>query len=243
MKGADLDIQNKNGDTALIRACEYGHLEVVKLLIENGAELNMQEEGDGDTALILACRRGHLEIAKLLIKKGADIHKQDKRGNTALILAVKNNNIETCKVLLSHIIILPSLKRGENEFSAPFFLLILNKVNSKIPKDIKKLLALYLELPQSVHFLTNIGCPALVKQVFLSRIDEIVEYTIEKLTPMMVTAREKTQNQELKELLNPELYKVNFGQNLRENIKNTIEENNLHLFVKRASDNSTKDKS
>ena len=51
----------------LLWASMEGHLEVVRLLIENGADVSVKD----DVALRLASRYGHLEVAKLLIENGA----------------------------------------------------------------------------------------------------------------------------------------------------------------------------
>ena len=48
----------------LCRACEGGNMEIVKLMIEKGANA-------WDRGLIWACDRGHMEIVKLMIEKGA----------------------------------------------------------------------------------------------------------------------------------------------------------------------------
>jgi serine/threonine-protein phosphatase 6 regulatory ankyrin repeat subunit B len=96
-KGASLDIQNTNGNTALIRASSYGHTEIVEILIQKGAKLDIQDINFYNTALMFASYRGHTEIVRLLVKKGADIYIEDKRGKTALDYA-KNNEIK--KILL-----------------------------------------------------------------------------------------------------------------------------------------------
>ena len=51
----------------LLWASENGYLEVVKLLIENGADVSAKD----NYALRWASRYGHLEVAKLLIENGA----------------------------------------------------------------------------------------------------------------------------------------------------------------------------
>ena len=48
-------------------ASENGHTEVVKLLLDTGADVNAQN-ADGETALIIASRYGNKEIAELLKK-------------------------------------------------------------------------------------------------------------------------------------------------------------------------------
>ena len=54
---------------ALRTASCYGHLEIVKYLIENGADVH----SFNDQALRYASGYGHLEIVKYLIENGADI--------------------------------------------------------------------------------------------------------------------------------------------------------------------------
>ena len=73
------DWETLGGYTALMAASEMGHIDIVKLLIEAGANVNaMTEEGTmfavddaGLTALMYASREGHIDIVKLLIEAGA----------------------------------------------------------------------------------------------------------------------------------------------------------------------------
>ena len=55
-------------------------LDTVKLLIENGADINIKEK-DGWTALMLACRNSNtessLETVKLLLENGANVNLRD----------------------------------------------------------------------------------------------------------------------------------------------------------------------
>ena len=57
----------------LIYAAWNGSTEVVKTLIEIGANINIQNDS-GDTSLRLAARRGLTEIAKILVENGADMN-------------------------------------------------------------------------------------------------------------------------------------------------------------------------
>jgi ankyrin repeat protein len=57
---------DKNGKTMLMYSCINGHIEVVKTLLNNGANVN-QENSDGMTALMYACENGHDSIVKLLL--------------------------------------------------------------------------------------------------------------------------------------------------------------------------------
>ncbi|HPB59815.1 MAG TPA: tetratricopeptide repeat protein [Candidatus Saccharicenans sp.] len=69
-KGANID--EWNFGTPLIMAASSGQLEIAKLLIERGANLNMIGQ-NGWTALGCAAAEGHSKIVDLLISKGADV--------------------------------------------------------------------------------------------------------------------------------------------------------------------------
>ncbi|MCK4935754.1 MAG: ankyrin repeat domain-containing protein [Elusimicrobiales bacterium] len=60
------------GFTPLHIACFKGHLEIVKLLLENGAAINAKDEKN-PTPLHVASIQGHTKIAKLLIENKADM--------------------------------------------------------------------------------------------------------------------------------------------------------------------------
>jgi ankyrin repeat protein len=56
-------------------ACFEGHIEVVKLLLKNGANVNTVDKFD-QTPLYIACLYGHMEIIKLL---EAHIENKDRK--------------------------------------------------------------------------------------------------------------------------------------------------------------------
>ena len=64
--------------TALAVACRHGHKELVRLLLENGADPNMVNDV-GIAPLHLVCLLGYTEIAEMLLNAGAD---QDVRMRT-----------------------------------------------------------------------------------------------------------------------------------------------------------------
>ena len=57
-------------------ACRKGHLEVVRLLVEAGADKD-KAGNHGSTPLSIARSGGHYEIAKLLVEAGADDNEYD----------------------------------------------------------------------------------------------------------------------------------------------------------------------
>lgn len=70
-KGADINAKDYEGTTPLFFACMYGHVEAVRLLIELGADLNVQAAGMGRTPMSLAETNGHTEVVQILKDAGA----------------------------------------------------------------------------------------------------------------------------------------------------------------------------
>ncbi|MCC8371234.1 MAG: ankyrin repeat domain-containing protein [Rickettsia endosymbiont of Pseudomimeciton antennatum] len=56
-----------NGITALHKACYAGNINVVKILLENGADINA-EDIYKNTPLHFACKEGNIEVIKELLK-------------------------------------------------------------------------------------------------------------------------------------------------------------------------------
>jgi ankyrin repeat protein len=91
-----------SSSTPLHEASKNGYIEVVKLLIKKGFNVNNLDR-EGKTALYEACKNGHSEIIKILIGAGADTNtftKHELSSNTPLHEASKNNHGEAIKVML-----------------------------------------------------------------------------------------------------------------------------------------------
>ena len=97
---AELDAQNKDGATALFRASHRGHAEVVRLLLEHGANANMAD-GWGDSPLLSAANHGHTTVVRLLAAHRADLCATNSSKQTALILAAEEGHAEMVELLLS----------------------------------------------------------------------------------------------------------------------------------------------
>ena len=72
--------------TALRAAAWGGHEEIVKALLQHGADVNRTDD-EGRTALIAAAYMGHSEIVEHLLDYGAEIDHADSDGRTALSVA------------------------------------------------------------------------------------------------------------------------------------------------------------
>ena len=90
--------------SALVAAVELSSIEIVKLFIENGADVNMQvyHPGNWGSALAAAASVGSLEKIELLIKSGAMVNMPLERGSVdnALVAAVWQGEEDAVKLLL-----------------------------------------------------------------------------------------------------------------------------------------------
>jgi hypothetical protein len=71
--------------TALGEAARWGHIELVRELLQAGADVNSRDNA-GSTPLMLAASGGNVEAMRLLLEAGADVNAQDDRkGMTPLM--------------------------------------------------------------------------------------------------------------------------------------------------------------
>ncbi|MEM7180174.1 MAG: ankyrin repeat domain-containing protein [Spirochaetota bacterium] len=80
--------------TLLHFAAEFDRIESSKVLLENGAEINSQDE-KGNTALHIAARFGNLQLAKYLVEKGGDWKLKNKQQQTVLHFAAFSEHQES----------------------------------------------------------------------------------------------------------------------------------------------------
>ena len=78
---------------SLVEAAKHGCTEVVKYLIDAGADV----EAADNNALIYSARKGYMDIVKCLVEAGANVYAQS---NKAIIMSAKKNHLEVIKYLL-----------------------------------------------------------------------------------------------------------------------------------------------
>jgi len=85
----------------LVMVAGNGDLDTMRLLLDQGADINVSERQYHLTPLSAAAAYGKLEMVKLLVETGADLTAKDRRGNTALGLAEMKRQTATAAYLRS----------------------------------------------------------------------------------------------------------------------------------------------
>ena len=91
-----------SGNTALTYACAGGFLDVVKVLLKEGANIEDHNE-NGHTPLMEAASAGHVEVARVLLEYGAGINTHSNEfKESALTLACYKGTSWTMNPLPMH---------------------------------------------------------------------------------------------------------------------------------------------
>ena len=99
-QGALVNMQDEQGNTALLLATAGNHIEVARSLLLDGADPNLKN-AMSDSAYLLAGAQGRLEILRMTLSYGADLKSTNRFGGTALIPACERGHVETVRALLA----------------------------------------------------------------------------------------------------------------------------------------------
>ena len=97
---ASVHARSREGTPLIVMAVAARSLDVVRLLIENGARPDDKSKKDETTALTLAAANGDLDIATYLLDHKADINEPGELRETALIKAARFQRNEVVKLLV-----------------------------------------------------------------------------------------------------------------------------------------------
>lgn len=92
---------NKSETSILHAAATSGLYNVLKVMLENGADIHAENETQHCTCLHIAASQGNMEILNLLLEYGADINSSDRYGRTPLVYAVISGQEEVFELFLA----------------------------------------------------------------------------------------------------------------------------------------------
>ncbi len=98
--GFSPNLKNEKGISLLAEAVRNGHEEIMRLLIDYGADVNEKSDDSGNTPLMDAAAKGNDTMLTELISAGAELNVQSKNGQTALILSVGRGSFPMTEKLL-----------------------------------------------------------------------------------------------------------------------------------------------
>lgn len=96
--GADVNMVDELGESALSTACNEGNTEAAKLLVGAGADVNVAND-EGHTSLMSAAMWSDAELVEILLKAGANLDAADDEGYTALDWAKDARAAECVRIL------------------------------------------------------------------------------------------------------------------------------------------------
>jgi ankyrin repeat protein len=202
--GAEVNARSKQGMTPLlIAASNAGSIEIVRLLVAKGAELQPRADSEaasaaaaatndqlaerrrksggagGYTTLLAAASANDLAMARLFVEKGVDVNAESKRGDTALHFAAGAGNLAMVKLLLA---------KGANANAASHESIQVRKG----PIGLNHLTALMYAAPY--------GTPELVGTL-IDAGAEVNAKDVRDMTPLMLAVASETQNPDVVRLL------------------------------------------
>ena len=125
---ANINIQNKEGLTALMLIASSGDDSTIRALISAKADLDAEDK-DGNTALIYAVQNNNVGGAKAIIRGKPNLNKQNKNGNNALMIASENGFEEVVRSLISA---KANLDMQNNKGDTALLLSVYNKKNNVV---------------------------------------------------------------------------------------------------------------
>lgn len=103
-----------SGYTCVMLASDGGYLDIIKLLIDWGADINIVHDISEDSCLIKACNNGYKSVVEYLLSQNVNLNHQNIYGDNALMCACKNNHYDIVELLLQYPININTSNRNKN---------------------------------------------------------------------------------------------------------------------------------
>lgn len=101
-QGHNPNEKERHGWTPIMRAARYGRIDTIRVLLEKGADPNLNDTGiNGWTPLMHAIHTRQYQAVRVLLDAAADVNRKTKGGVTALMMAVLDGNPGLVRDLLA----------------------------------------------------------------------------------------------------------------------------------------------
>ena len=98
---ANINALDKTGRSPLFIAAKHGRFEIVKFLLQCGADIHAKSNS-GQSVLYIAAYSGSVEIVKLFHQEGVDINAKDNKGWSPLHCAAYHGHLAVVKYLIEN---------------------------------------------------------------------------------------------------------------------------------------------
>jgi ankyrin repeat protein len=135
--GIDINTFSEEGKTALHIAAEWGNIEMIRFLIEAGANCEIRDEIFGLTPLMTAAHHNLPEVIAALLEGGADVNAVEEdgimegRGSTALLIASASQKYYFQRLKVIHFLIEGGANIEANNKYGETPILIAKKIEAK----------------------------------------------------------------------------------------------------------------
>ena len=102
MSSFDINSVDQYGRTLLLNASKHLRADLVKELLELGADPRCTDDDDS-APLHVACLHGNPDVIRLLLEHGADPLAKNKMGDTPLSIAMHSGHSDVALMLLRHV--------------------------------------------------------------------------------------------------------------------------------------------
>ena len=101
--GADINLVTKNMNTVFLSAAKFGNMELIRLLVDSGVDVNVQYN-DGASGLMRACYYNYIDLVTYLLdmKPGRMLEMTNLRLETALYIAAFRGHFEIVQLMVSY---------------------------------------------------------------------------------------------------------------------------------------------
>ncbi|KAG6599729.1 Serine/threonine protein kinase [Phytophthora cinnamomi] len=188
MESGDANATDEQGKTLLMIAAQCSQMDVVRFLVDRGADLNAVDNLNNSTPLLYAAEGGHLDVVQFLIQRGADVNIGNKEGVTSLLFAVRRGMLPMIRLLIEAG---ADVNIGNKEGDTPLLF--------AVRRDELPMIRLLIEAGADVNAADNWGRSSLFYGAVNSNLD-VIQLLVEsgadinavdsrKNTPLMIAAR------------------------------------------------------